>query len=85
MMNQPEYMALAQQAEEYYEKSVEPHICIECEHWHMIFDEKEPAVGICDRAVSLGKSVKAALDDIYWGTRTEDDTCVNWELSRDCE
>lgn len=85
MMNQPEYMDLAQQAEEHYDDSVRRHICIECEHWHMIFDEGEPAVGICDRAVSFGKSVRAALNDIYWGTRIEDDTCINWEPSRDCE
>ena len=85
MMNQPEYMNLAQQADDLYDYSFEPHVCLECEHWHMIFGETEKAVGICDRAVSLGKSVKAALNDIYWGTRQQDDTCINWEPSRDCE
>lgn len=86
-MNAPEYMALANEAEELFD--VWDRTCQSCSHFVVIADSgMRHTIGFCDRrkGVSYDRGtgeLVANVNDLYWATHEDDDSCGCWELSED--
>ena len=86
-MNTPEYMALANEADELF--SIQNRVCQSCSHFVLTADVDEShTIGFCD----LGKGIsydretdelRAKADALYWSTHMDTDSCSRWELSED--
>ncbi|WP_298626405.1 hypothetical protein [uncultured Senegalimassilia sp.] len=86
-MNAPEYMALANEAEELFD--VQDRMCQSCGHFVVMADGgMRHTIGFCDlcKGVSYDREtdeLHCKVNDLYWATHEDNDGCGRWELSED--